>query len=52
MSESVSLLWVVLHLSQSGEGKVLIENTASRKQELVEEIEKRRQNQPAGNVEA
>ena len=39
MSESVSLLGVVLNLSQSGEGKVLIENTAS-KQELVEEIEK------------
>ena len=28
------------NLSHSGEGKVLIENTASQKQELVEEIEK------------
>ena len=38
MSESISLLGVVLNLSQSGEGKVLIENTASRKEELKEEI--------------
>ena len=40
MSESVSLLGVILNLSQSGDGKVLIENAASRKQELKEEIEK------------
>ena len=40
MSESISLLGVVLNLSQSGEGKVLIENTASRKEELEEEISK------------
>ena len=40
VSESISLLGVVLNLSQSGEGKVLIENTASRKEELEEEISK------------
>ena len=38
MAESVSLLGVVLNLSQSGDGLVLIENTESRKQELTEEI--------------
>ena len=40
MSDSISILGVVLNLTQSGEGKVLIENTQSRKQELVEEIER------------
>ena len=40
MSETISLLGVILNLSQSGEGTVVIENTASRKQELKEEIEK------------
>ena len=40
MSETISLLGVILNLSQSGEGPVVIENTASRKRELKEEIEK------------
>ena len=40
MSASVSLLGVILNLSQSSDGKVLIENAASRKQELEEEIDK------------
>ena len=40
MADTVSLLGVVLNLSQSDKGKVVIENTMSRRQELKEEIEK------------